>query len=199
MSNIICVTNRKLCREDFLLRIEKIASAGPAGIILREKDLSYDEYKILAETVIKICKRYGVKCILHSFVELAIELEADSIHLPMPILRNITDKQKAAFKEIGASCHSADEAKEALKLGCSYIIAGHIFDTDCKKGLLGRGLSFLKTVCDSVDIPVYAIGGINSRNIDMVKAQGAYGACIMSSLMTTENVAEFLRSMEDGR
>lgn len=199
MSNIICVTNRKLCREDFLLRIEKIAAAGYAGIILREKDLSYDEYKTLAEMVIRICKRYGVKCILHSFVELAIELEADSIHLPMNILSKITDEQKAAFKEIGASCHSADEAKEALKLGCSYIIAGHVFDTDCKKGLPGRGLSFLKTVCDSVDIPVYAIGGINNKNIDMVKAQGAYGACIMSSLMTTENVAEFLRSMEDKR
>ncbi len=182
-----------------MLRIEKIAAAGFAGIILREKDLSYDEYKTLAENVIKICRRYGVKCILHSFVELAIELEADAIHLPMDILRKVTDEQKAAFKKIGASCHSADEAKEALKLGCSYIIAGHIFDTDCKKGLPGRGLSFLKTVCDSVDIPVYAIGGINNKNIDMVKGQGAYGACIMSSLMTTENVSEFLRSMEEGR
>ena len=61
MSDIICVTNRSLCREDFLLRMERIAAAGPAAVILREKDLSPDEYGRLAEKVMNICGRYGVE------------------------------------------------------------------------------------------------------------------------------------------
>ena len=81
---ILSVTNRKLCREDFLSRIERIAAANPAGIILREKDLSEEEYRSLAEQVLNICRKQGTPCILHSFYETALELECDSVHLPLP-------------------------------------------------------------------------------------------------------------------
>ena len=69
-------------------------------------------------------------------------------------------------------------------LGASYVTGGHIFATDCKKGVPPRGLDFLKAVCSSVNIPVYAIGGINGDNINSVLNAGASGACIMSGLMT---------------
>ena len=65
MCDILCVTNRHLCREDFLVRIEKIAAARPAGVIFREKDLTKDEYKELAVQVLKICEKYKTPCILH--------------------------------------------------------------------------------------------------------------------------------------
>ena len=68
MCKIICVTNRKLCDEDFLVRIGKIAESQPDMIILREKDLSAEEYTVLAEKVMKICAEHNVRCILHSFV-----------------------------------------------------------------------------------------------------------------------------------
>ena len=64
MSDILCVTNRKLCREDFLTRIEQIAACHPAGIILREKDLLPEDYQELASAVMEICEQHGVKCIL---------------------------------------------------------------------------------------------------------------------------------------
>ena len=67
MSDILCVTNRKLCREDFLTRIERIAACHPAGIILREKDMKPEDYKELAAAVMVICEQYGVRCVLHSF------------------------------------------------------------------------------------------------------------------------------------
>lgn len=193
MSDILCVTNRKLCREDFLLRLEKIAAARPAGIILREKDLSEGEYKALAEQTLKICGRYDVPCVLHSFVGAAMELGAEAIHLPMDILRGMTGAEKTRFSAIGASCHSVEEAREAERLGCTCITAGHIFDTDCKKGLPGRGLRFLSEVCESVDIPVYAIGGVDRENIAAVRRAGARGACLMSRLMTC---ADPLKEME---
>ena len=196
MYDILCVTNRSLCKEDFLQRVEKIAACRPKGIILREKDLTKEEYKKLAEQVCKLCERYEVPCMLHSFADVAIELGAENIHLPLHMLRGMDEKKKERFKEIGASCHSAEEAQEAEKLGCTYITAGHVFATDCKKGLPPRGLTFLQAVCQSVSIPVYAIGGIGSENIDSVRKTGAKGACIMSGLMKCEDVEQFLKALK---
>lgn len=191
MSDIICVTNRKLCVENFAERIEKIAAYHPAGIILREKDLQPEEYRELAKQAMDICIKYDTRCILHKFVDVAIELKADAIHLPLHILRGMSLAQKKHFKHLGASCHSVEDALEAEKLGCTYILAGHIFETDCKKGLPGRGISFLREVCNAVSIPVYGIGGISNDNIGEVRMAGASGACLMSSLMVCEDVSEF--------
>ena len=196
MSDILCVTNRKLCRENFLARVEQIAACHPAGIILREKDMSPEEYKTLATAVMEICGQYDVKCILHSFSDVAISLHADSVHLPLHLLRELSQEQKARFGALGASCHSVEDALEAQVLGCTYITAGHVFETDCKKGLPGRGLEFLRNVCAAVDIPVYGIGGIGIDNIAMVRNAGASGACLMSSLMATENVTGLMKAME---
>ena len=86
----------------------------------------------------------------------------------------------------------ASMLKEAQDLGCTYITAGHIFLTDCKKGLPGRGLPFLEEICKTVRIPVYAIGGISSQNIESVRKTGAAGACIMSGFMRCKTVEEIM-------
>lgn len=196
MSEILCVTNRALCKGNFLHRIETIAAAHPAGIILREKDLSQQDYKALAAEVLHICKEHGVPCILHSFLDAAVELRADAIHLPLPILREVSAAQRASFAVLGASCHSVEDAQEAETLGCTYITAGHVFDTDCKKGLPGRGLEFLQAVCGAVSIPVYAIGGISPERMNLVRKAGARGACVMSGLMQCEDAAAYLSKMK---
>lgn len=196
MSDIICVTNRTLCDDVFLQRIERIAAAHPAGIILREKDLSESVYQALAAKVMEICKVYDVPCILHSFVDVAIALHAAAIHVPLPVLREMTAEEKAHFTMIGASCHSVEEAVEAETLNCTYITAGHIFETDCKKGLAGRGLAFLETVCKTVSVPVYAIGGITEETMCAVRAAGASGACTMSGFMKCQDAAAYVRAFE---
>ncbi|MGN0334826.1 MAG: thiamine phosphate synthase [Lachnospiraceae bacterium] len=196
MSDILCVTNRRLCGEDFPERLEKIAANHPAGVILREKDLSETQYRALAEQVMALCGRYRVPCILHSFVDTAIACQAEAIHLPLPILRTMSPEQKSHFKQIGTSCHSVEEALEAQGLGSTYVTAGHIFATDCKKGLPGRGTDFLRNVCENVSVPVYAIGGINHENMELVREAGAQGACVMSGLMQCENVESYLKLFE---
>lgn len=196
MSNILCVTNRMLCREDFLTRIERIAACHPAGIILREKDMNPEDYKELASAVMDVCEQHGVKGILHSFTDVAISLHARALHLPLHLLKKMTQEQKTHFEILGASCHSVEDALEAQALGCTYITAGHVFETDCKKGLPGRGLDFLRNVCAAVDIPVYGIGGIDTDNIALVRNAGANGACLMSSLMVNEDVTGLMKAME---
>ena len=196
MSDILCVTNRKLCREDFLTRIERIAACHPAGIILREKELLSEDYQELASAVMGICEQHGVKCILHSFTDVAVSLHAQALHLPLHLLKEITQEQKSCFTDLGASCHSVEDALEAQALGCTYITAGHVFETDFKKGLPGRGLEFLQNMCASVDIPVYGIGGIDADNIALVRDAGASGACLMSSLMVSDDVKGLIKAME---
>lgn len=192
MFDILCVTNRKLCREDFLTRIEKIAQAKPAGIILREKDLHEEDYRQLAGAALALCQKHGTLCILHSFAGVAARLACPSLHLPLPILRTLSAADKERFPILGASCHSVKDAVEAESLGCTYITAGHVFDTDCKKGAPGRGVEFLKEVCEKVSIPVYAIGGLRADNIAAVRQCGAAGACVMSGAMVCEDVQRYL-------
>lgn len=194
MSDIICITNRGLCDGDFLERLEGIAAAKPRAVILREKDLSPEDYRALAAQAMAICERHGVECILHSFADVAAELGAEAVHLPLPVLRNLKDREKARFLRIGASCHSVEDALEAQQLGCSYITAGHVFDTDCKRGLPGRGLDFLRRVCAAVDIPVYAIGGVSVENVAAVRSAGAAGACVMSGAMRCDDPEKYLHS-----
>lgn len=192
MSDLICITNRKLCSNNFLDQIEMIASAHPKAIVLREKDLSEKEYEQLARQVMQICQKHGTQCILHSFSNVATTLGATAVHMPLPLLQKMTPQEKSHFQIIGASCHSLEEAKEAQNLGCTYINAGHIFLTDCKKGLPGRGLPFLEEICKTVRIPVYAIGGISSQNMESVRKTGAAGACIMSGFMRCKTVEEIM-------
>lgn len=196
MCDIICVTNRKLCKGDFLLQLEKIAVGGISAIVLREKDLSENEYEELAEKVIKICEKHDCRCILHSFSDAAVSLGADKIHLPLHLLETLSDEQKRSFSVIGASCHSVEDAAKAEKLGCTYITAGHIFATDCKKDLAPRGIDFLKAVCERASVPVYAIGGISEEHVAEVIRAGAAGVCVMSGLMQCQNPEQYIERLK---
>lgn len=164
--------------------MEKVTAMPLKAVILREKDLTEEEYTQLAEKVTEICRRNGVPCILHTFINAAVRLGCDSIHLPLPVLRKTRDGDKAKFRIIGCSCHSPEEAREAVSLGATYITAGHVFATDCKKGLPPRGPDFLREVCKAVEVPVYAIGGITAEKLPLILEAGAAGGCIMSGLMS---------------
>ena len=172
-----------------MARVEKIAACKPSAIILREKDLSPEEYSRLALNVMGICKAHGVSCILHQNFEVAMNLGVKKIHLPLPVLRKICAADKKFFDVLGASCHSLEELREAEDLGCTYVTAGHVFATDCKKNLEPRGLNFLMKIRDAARVPIFAIGGINPENISQVQAVGVNGACIMSGFMTCADVA----------
>ena len=195
MYKILCISNRSLSTEPFQDRMKKLAGSDIYGMILREKDLSENEYIKLARQILPLFKDAGPHCILHGFVDAAIYLGHPQIHLPMQTLRSLSDKERSFFTTLGASCHSVAEALEAQELGCTYLTASHIFATDCKKGLEPRGLSFLEDVCSHVDLPVFALGGIHPDNIDLIKTTKAEGACIMSGLMKCENIPDYLRNM----
>uniref|UniRef100_UPI003FEECFEF thiamine phosphate synthase n=1 Tax=Lachnospira sp. TaxID=2049031 RepID=UPI003FEECFEF len=190
LNDVIAVTNRKLSQRPFLEQIKRVCQLRPEAIILREKDLSETEYAKLAEEVYNITTSYDVRLIIHTYINVAKELGINTVHMSLHNMREyrkefIDNVNKINNIKTGCSIHSVEEAVEARNMGASYITAGHVYATDCKKGLAPRGLDFLKNVCDSVDIPVYAIGGIDidDGRRKEVKKYGAAGSCIMSGMM----------------
>ena len=194
------ITNRKLCENENLEKqIKKIFSAYEKKIILknfeivaltlREKDLDKNEYLNLVKKIYPICKKYGIDLILHQNYDLNLDekYNIEGIHLSYEIFKslnkNIREKLIKKYKRIGVSIHSLEEAKDVENLGATYVVAGHIFETDCKKGLEPRGLNFIKELSSILTIPIFAIGGINEENSNLVLNSGAFGVCMMSSLM----------------
>ncbi len=179
----IAVTASKLAQLPLPEQIRKVAKLHKIDmLILREKELTEEKYEALALEVLEACKEEGIPCVLHSFVQVAEKLGVKKIHLPLERLKK-EQKNLSFFDTIGVSVHSSEEAKEAYHLGATYLTAGHVFETDCKKGLPGRGLGFLQEVCQAVPIPVYGIGGIDDDNTEQVKKAGAAGECRMSYYM----------------
>ena len=194
------ISNRKLCENENLEKqIQKIFSAYEKKIILknfeivaltlREKDLDKNEYLKLIEKVYPICQKYKINLILHQNYDLNLDdkYKIDGIHLSYSIFKSLNENIKAElikkYKRIGVSVHSLNEAKEVESLGASYVVAGHIFETDCKKGLEPRGLKFIEDLSSALTIPIFAIGGIDEKNSLSVINNGAFSICMMSTLM----------------
>lgn len=177
----IAVSNRSLCPRPLSDQVLRLGSQIDT-LILREKDLTENDYTRLAAQVSKACAATGIEFICHTFVRSAEQIGCPNIHLPFSLFREM-HKDLAGFTKIGVSVHSLEEARRAQLGGASYVVAGNIFETDCKKGMVGRGTAFLKELCENLSLPVYGIGGITDQNQDLIKAAGARGACRMSDYM----------------
>ena len=197
MFKLISVTNRRLACSDFLTQIKKVAEGGADAVILREKDLSEAEYEALAKEALEICNSTKSLCILHTFASVAEKLESEALHMPLPLLREMPEEERSRYKVLGASCHSMEDVREAEALGCTYVTLGHIFATDCKKGVPPRGLGLLKEVCREANISVYAIGGISAENVASVKEAGAAGTCLMSLLMLSRDPGKEISKIKE--
>lgn len=168
-----------------IARLAKLPELRPQAVILRAKALDKAAYRTLALQAQQSCEAAGIPLILHSDWQLARELGINMLHLPLALLRQISEYERAYFTWLSTSVHSVGEAQEAQALGATVLIAGHIYTTQCKAGLAPRGLGFLQSVCSAVNLPVYAIGGISfdAAQHAELQANGARGACVMSAYM----------------
>lgn len=194
--HMIAISNRHYCSapdpvnnhldmERFLDQIKRVCEIRPKKIILREKDLSLEDYIRLSERVLRVCEYEDMPLCLHQYIDAAEELDIPDIHLPFSLFTKAHDEYPD-FEEltVSTSIHSVEEAILAQKLQADSIIAGTIFPTTCKPGLEGRGLEFLREVVSSVTIPVYAIGGITIDNMQQILETEAAGGCSMSGFFT---------------
>lgn len=185
---LIAVTDSASCLRPLpeqIERLTRLTQQRPQAVILRAKDIDRTAYRTLAKSAQQLCTAASLPLILHSDWQLARELGVNRLHLPLALLHQMPACERAHFTWLSTSVHSVDEALEAQSLGASLLIAGHIYATQCKAGLAPRGLRFLHEVCKTVQLPVYAIGGIGfdkAQHAELL-AQGASGACVMSAYM----------------
>lgn len=184
-------------------RIEAVAASGVSAVILREKDLSPADYAALFARVLALCERRGVLLIAHGLANAPLCAGAGGLHLSFADCAGLGAAKgegipRRGASRAGVSVHSADEARRARLCGASYLVAGHIFQTESKAARAPRGLAFLRDICACLPLPVYAIGGVSEQNIASVKEAGAAGACLMSSFMTCPDPAAHARALLRG-
>ena len=190
----VCITNRLLCKNDFFEQIEYICKQNLCALILREKDLDDKTYEEFAVKCNDICTKNNVLFFINTKIHIAQKLKIKNIQVSFEDF--ITNKETLnSFDTVAVSVHSLSEALTVQKFVEEtsqniFLIAGHIFETDCKKGLEPRGIEFLKEICANVEIPVFAIGGINQNTIKQLKGINIEGVCLMSELMKKKQQLE---------
>jgi thiamine-phosphate pyrophosphorylase len=177
---IYVVTNRKLIKSgDLYDKIGETLKYGAENIILREKDLSHNELYELASKIKCLTDKYDANLIVNGNMKVTEAVKAYAYHTSF---ENFMKLEEVNVKT-GVSVHSLEEAVIAEERGAAYLLCGNVYKTDCKPGLKGKGLDYIRNITAKIDVPVIAIGGINEKNItDVIKAR-VKGAAIMSSAM----------------
>lgn len=187
MFKLIAVTDAASCPRPLLEQLERLVHCQPQpqAVLLRAKELTDGEYALLARQALLLLQNTPVKIFLHGHWQLARQLNVSCLHLPLRELLELPPQSRSSFSVISASVHNLEEAQQAVNAGVTQLVAGHIYQTGCKPGLPPRGLHFLRQICCSSPVPVYAIGGVglNAGQWRDLQKCGVAGACIMSAYM----------------
>ena len=170
--------------DEFLRRIEQALQGGITLMQLREKERTTREYIELAEKVHKLAKKYEVPLIIDDRVDVALAIDAEGVHvgasdMPVAMARRLMGDKKI----VGATAKTVPWAKEAYEQGADYLGVGAIYPTTTKVKTVLTSVDTLRDICNTVPIPVNAIGGLNKDNIDILKGIPIAGICVVSAIM----------------
>lgn len=192
------IIDRDLVKNKNILKIANEALRGGADII-QLRDKSSDDRGFLrdAMAIKKISGKYNRPFIINDRVDIAHIAGADGVHLgqgdiPIEEARKILGK-----KIIGVSTHNVEQAKNAKRRGADYIGIGPIFKTKTKKGLSPIGLSILRRISKTVDIPAFAIGGVSLHNIKKIRNAGALRIAVASQAIKPMNVYQSVKRLKE--
>ena len=197
------VTNRyQDSLESFLEKVETACRSGVTIIQLREKNLTTNQYYQLAKQVKEITDAYQVPLIIDDRLDICLAVDAAGLHigddeLPVSVARKVLGPEKI----LGVTAKTVKRALEAETSGADYLGTGAIFPTTTKENAPITLISTLKTICQTVSIPVVAIGGLTSENIDQLAATGIAGVAVVRDLMQAEDIEAktqaFLTKLDD--
>lgn len=174
--------------------VEEAIKGGAEVIQLREKQWSKDKVKEEAIKLLKICKENNALFIMNDYVDIALEIGADGVHLGQSDMSIAEAREICGDKLlIGISTHSVEQAIDADQEDVDYITIGPIFKTRVKDYEVG--IEIIKPVLDNIQKPLIAIGGINKNNIGEVLGQGAESVAVISAVVSAENVREAAREL----
>ena len=197
------VTNRyQDSLESFLEKVETACRSGVTIVQLREKNLTTNQYYQLAKKVKEITDAYQVPLIIDDRLDVCLAVDAAGLHigddeLPVSVARQVLGPEKI----LGVTAKTVKRALEAEEGGADYLGTGAIFPTTTKENAPITLISTLKTICQRVAIPVVAIGGLTSENIDQLIGTGIAGVAVVRDLMQAEDIEAktqaFLTKLDD--
>ena len=187
MLEIYFVMGSNNCKKDPLLVLREALEAGITCFQLREKGegaLTGQTYEKFASDCQQLCASYQVPFIINDDVELALELNADGIHVGQNDLAISTFREQAKGKIIGVSVHNVHDMRKAIADGADYVGIGPIYTTQTKKDAQPpTGVTALKTIRKQFNtFPIVAIGGITEANANEVYTAGADGVALISAI-----------------
>ena len=213
MNILRSVYNMRLNREQFLLyavtesdksglplsaQVENALKGGVTLLQLREKNLSDDEFLRSALEIKEVCRGYGVPLIINDNVTVARLSGADGVHLGQDDMSPAEARKiLGADKVIGVSAHNAAEAAEAERSGADYLGSGAVFPTSTKSDVTALSYDELKRICESVKIPVVAIGGIGMNNIAKLKDSGIAGVAVSAAVFANSDITTAAKELKE--
>lgn len=191
------VTDRTwLGKKSLVWQVEEALRGGATFIQLREKNLPLDEYIQLAKEVKVIAHKYKVPFIINDNVEVAVQANADGVHLGQKDGRIEEAREKLGInKIIGLSAHNVEEALSAQQKGANYIGVGAVFQTATKLDANPLSFATLKEICETVHIPVVAIGGITKNNILQLSGSGVDGVAVISAVFAEPEIYDATKEL----
>ena len=197
---LYAITDRRLCKPKLIQDyVASLLDTGVRAIQLREKDLSDTELRSVAVPINHICKAYSAKLFINSNIGVATDVGVDGVHLPESLLDTI-QKAKARNLLVGCSVHDLDVAQKMQVAGANFVTYSPIYPTMSKPNP-AVGLKSLKRIVGSLDIPVFALGGITPSKVPECLNSGAFGVAAMSSVMSYETgidqAKNYLKQIEE--
>jgi len=171
-------------------QVKEALENGVTCVQLREKELNESDFLKEAKQISALCKEYKVPFIVNDNVNIAIACKADGIHIGQEDME-LTNVRKLVGEDmiIGVSAHTVEEAIKAQEGGADYIGIGAVFATSTKTDVDVLSFETIRSICEAVDIPTVAIGGIKKDNICKLKGSGIDGVAVVSAIFAAKDIA----------
>jgi thiamine-phosphate pyrophosphorylase len=180
---------------------QELCDGGADIIQLRAKQSSLEEIRQMAAAIRPLTLKAGVALVINDRLSIAQEVGADFCHLGQEDfaaagLARISARTPHSALRIGLSTHSPDQARSALRAEPAYIAVGPVYATATKPGAKPVTLEYVRWAAANVNIPWFAIGGINLENLDEVLAAGARRVCVVSAILNAQDPAAACRAIK---
>lgn len=177
-------------------QVEAALKGGVTCVQLREKELDETAFLQEAKELCALCRQYGVPFLVNDNVEIAIACGADGIHVGQEDLAAGEVRRRVGETMIlGVSVHTVEEACQAVRDGADYLGLGAVFPTSTKTDVEQMSNETLRAICDAVDVPIVAIGGINRGNILKLAGSGVDGVALVSAIFSAEDIERTCREL----
>lgn len=196
---LYAVTDRHWLTEDETLYsvVEKALKGGATFMQLREKKLEEAKFMEEAKEIKALCAQYDVPFVINDNVDLAVSMDADGVHVGQSDMAAGDVRAKIGpDKILGVSAHTVEQAKLAEAQGADYLGVGAVFPTGSKDDADEVRHETLKEICQSVNIPVIAIGGITEENTPRLSGSGICGIAVISAIFGQQDIEEATRVLK---